>query len=80
MDFQSIVVEFSIIFVNLLWTTKPSGSIMAMILLLLSQKVVVISQPSLGDLLLEAPTLTDTELNAFENVRTWMDQWHTKQS
>jgi hypothetical protein len=31
---------------------------------------------SLEDLLLEAPTLDEVELQEFENVKTWMSQWN----
>ena len=31
---------------------------------------------SLEDLLLEAPTLNEDELQEFENVKTWMSQWN----
>lgn len=31
---------------------------------------------NLQSLLLAAPTLTDDELQEFDNVREWMSQWH----
>jgi len=34
---------------------------------------------SLQDLLLEAPTLTQDELQEYQNVRDWMSQWNVKE-
>lgn len=37
------------------------------------------SAPNLQSLLLNAPTLTEEELQEFENVREWMNQWNVKE-
>lgn len=37
------------------------------------------STPNLQSLLLTAPTLTEEELQEFENVREWMNQWNVKE-
>jgi hypothetical protein len=36
-------------------------------------------EQNLQDLLLEAPTLTDGELQEYERVRDWMSQWNVKE-
>ncbi|MFQ5628070.1 MAG: hypothetical protein ACE5I1_04850 [bacterium] len=36
-------------------------------------------EQSLQDLLLDAPTLTEDELQEYETVREWMSQWHAKE-
>jgi len=36
-------------------------------------------ESSLQKLLLNAPTLTEQELQEFENVREWMNQWNVKE-
>lgn len=33
---------------------------------------------SLQDMLLDAPTITDDELQEFNSVRDWMSQWNVK--
>ena len=36
-------------------------------------------EKSLSELLLEGPTLTDDELQEYETVREWMNQWHVEE-
>ncbi len=37
------------------------------------------SKQSLQEVLLNAPTLTDEELQPFEQIREWMNQWNVKE-
>ena len=39
----------------------------------------VSKQRSLQEILLNAPTLTDEELQPFEEVREWMNQWNVQE-
>ena len=36
-------------------------------------------QPSLLDLLLEAPILMNDDLQEYERAREWMNEWHVKE-